>query len=408
MFTGTIFVDDTCQACTIHTIFTVDTICSIIAVLDGDINRRPRLSICTIYAIGASRTRQADMAFRAILAIDSFHGHTILTIFTFDGDTVFAVNTNTGLAVPATDADATGSTIFAILAVYSQFFHGHILIHEDGDVAIFINFRSQVVSRVFMVGFLGRALNLHGATQLSCIFGTRVSSEFQALICQTRLQRFQLCHVDGVSFLCTCSYAVDLAGYCAISFADGYSCIGSLPNGSSFCRILTGSRIISFSGLTSYRGFGSASDGYAAFDADFCVVANGYDVGSCRFIVGGIGRTDDDVVLLVRQFVVVAEDDIGLIFIYVIAADLIFRTDDIVIFAVGQFVLEAIDEVVLRRRVFCISAIRTRDFVADTGNLGHVGFIHNVAAAHDHDLSAAIFDSSLQSLTEFRRIRNTA
>ena len=192
MFTSTIFVDDTCQACTIDAFFTFDTILaicssfSIITILDGDIDGSSRLSICTLYAIGASRACQADMAFRAILAIDSFHGHTILTIFTFDGDTVFAVNTNTGLAVPAVDADAagsTGSTIFAILAVYSKFFHGHILIHEDGDVAIFINFRGQVVIRVFMPLFLGSALNLHCATQLSRIFGPRISREFQALIC---------------------------------------------------------------------------------------------------------------------------------------------------------------------------------------------------------------------------------
>ena len=192
MFTSTIFVDDTCQACTIDAFFTFDTILaicssfSIITILDGDIDGSSRLSICTLYAIGASRACQADMAFRAILAIDSFHGHTILTIFTFDGDTVFAVNTNTGLAVPAVDADAAGSagsTIFAILAVYSKFFHGHILIHEDGDVAIFINFRGQVVSRVFMPLFLGSALNLHCATQLSRIFGPRISREFQAIIC---------------------------------------------------------------------------------------------------------------------------------------------------------------------------------------------------------------------------------
>ena len=170
MFTSTIFVDDTCQACTIDTFFTFDTIlaiCSIIAVLDGDINGSSRLSICTIYAIGASRACQADMAFCTIFTIDSFHGHTIFAISAFDGDTVFAVNTNTGLAVLATDADAarsTGSTIFSILAVYSNLFHGHILVHEDFDVAIFINFRGQVISRVFMAVFLLGALNRHRIT----------------------------------------------------------------------------------------------------------------------------------------------------------------------------------------------------------------------------------------------------
>ena len=105
---------------------------------------------------------------------------------------------------------------------------------------------------------------------------------------------------------------------------------------------------------------------------------------------------------------VVAEDDIGLILVYAVSADRVVRTDDIVMFAVSQFVLEAIDEVVLRRRAFCIGAVCARDGVADTGNLCHVSFINNVAATHDHDLSTAILDSLLHSLTEFRRIRNTA
>ena len=211
MFTGTICVNDTGQARSIHTIFTVDTICSIIAVLDGDIDGSSRLSICTFYAIGASRACQADMAFRAILAIDSFHGHTIFAISAFDGDAVFAVNTNTGLAVLATDADAagsTGSTIFAILAVYSQLFHGHILIHEDGDVAIFIDLRSQIISRVFMALFLGSALNLHRAAQRSRIFVPKISCEFQSLACQTCSGTFcnglDIADVGSIRLACFC------------------------------------------------------------------------------------------------------------------------------------------------------------------------------------------------------------
>ena len=118
-------------------------------------------------------------------------------------------------------------------------------------------------------------------------------------------------------------------------------------------------------------------------------MADGYDVGGCRFIVGGIGRTDDDVVLLVRQFVVIAEDDVGLVRIYVVAADLVIRADNIVMLAVGQLILEAVDEVVLRRSPFCVGAIFTAYRVAHASNLGHVGFVNGVAAAHDHDLSAA-------------------
>ena len=202
-------------------------------------------------------------------------------------------------------------------------------------------------------------------------------------------QFLQLCDVDGIGVICTGGQAVNLASYCAICFADGYSCIGGLPSSSSICRILTSGRIISFRFLTCYRGFGPAADGNAALSADFGIVADGYDVGGCRFIVGGIGRTDDDVVLLVRQFVVITEDDIGLVRIDAITADLVIRADDIVVLAVGQLILEAVDEVVLRRCSFCVGTVITGYFVTYTGDLGHVGFVNGVAAAHDHDLGTA-------------------
>ena len=105
---------------------------------------------------------------------------------------------------------------------------------------------------------------------------------------------------------------------------------------------------------------------------------------------------------------VIAEDDVGLILIYAVAADLVLRTDDIVILAILQFILEAIDEVVLRRCFFCIGAILTGHFVAHADDLGHIGFVNGVAAAHDHDLSAAILDSVLHSLAECLRIGCTA
>ena len=164
---------------------------------------------------------------------------------------------------------------------------------------------------------------------------------------------FQLCHVYRIGFVRTGSHAVDLTGYSAICLANGYGSIGGLPGGRSRIRgICTRSGIISGNFVTFYRCFRPAADGYAALGADFCVVADGYDVGGCHFIVGSIGRTDNDVVLLIRQFMVVAEDDIGLILVYAFSADLVVRTDDIVMFAVSQFVLEAIDEVVLRRCTF--------------------------------------------------------
>ena len=124
-------------------------------------------------------------------------------------------------------------------------------------------------------------------------------------------------------------------------------------------------------------------------------MADGYDVGNCRFIVGLIGRTDNDVVLLIRQLMVIAEDDVGLVLIYAVAANFVFRTNDIVVLAVGQFILEAVDEVVLRRRSFFVDAVLTAHLVAHTGDLRHVSFVNRVAAAHDHDLGTTVRNSFL-------------
>ena len=89
--------------------------------------------------------------------------------------------------------------------------------------------------------------------------------------------------------------------------------------------------------------------------------------------------------------------------------------------AVNNLIVEAIDVVVLRRlfRVIildsCIGSVSTPfafsvlylialDGISNTDNLAHIGTFDVIAAAHNHDLSATILDSSLQSLTEFRRI----
>ena len=162
-------------------------------------------------------TIQSDMTFGSIYAIDTidaFDGHTILAILALDGDAILAVDADTSFTILATDADAASSTrltIFSILAVYSNLLGRHILIHEDRDVAIFIDLRSQIISCVFMAGFLVSALNLHRAAQLSRIFVTRVSSKLQALACQIGLSRFQLAYVDCVCIIDTGSDMDDTA-----------------------------------------------------------------------------------------------------------------------------------------------------------------------------------------------------
>ena len=196
MFTSLVGVNDAGNAIfAIDAVSAIDAFCSIIiAVLHGDIDRSPWLSICTIHAVGPGRARQTDMA-HAILAGD-------------------------------------GNRIFAILAIHSNLICRDILIHQDSNVATSINFRSQVISGVFMAIFLVRALNLHRAAQLSRVFITRVSSELQALtcqiLCQTGLQRFQLCHVDSIGVICAGSQAGKLTSYFIsyffISVTNGYSC----------------------------------------------------------------------------------------------------------------------------------------------------------------------------------------
>ena len=181
MFTGLVRIDDTSQARSIHTILAVDAICSIIAILDRDID-----SIGAILAVRPGRASQADVAFRTVLAIDSFHGHAILAVSAFDGDAVLAIDANTSFTVLAFDADAAGSTrlaFFAILAVYSKLFSRHILIHEDRDVAILINLRSQVVSGVFMALCLLRALNCYFTTELCGVVISFIGSEDETFIC---------------------------------------------------------------------------------------------------------------------------------------------------------------------------------------------------------------------------------
>ena len=205
VFTSLVRIDDTGQTRSVYTVRTlnailaISTCCSIIAILDRNIDGCTRLSVGSVLAIRSGRACQADMA-HAILAGD-------------------------------------GNRIFAILAIHSNLICRDILIHQDSNVATSINFRSQVISGVFMAIFLVRALNLHRAAQLSRVFITRVSSELQALtcqiLCQTGLQRFQLCHVDSIGVICAGSQAGKLTSYFIsyffISVTNGYSCSCGRP-----------------------------------------------------------------------------------------------------------------------------------------------------------------------------------
>ena len=149
-----------------------------------------------------------------------------------------------------------------------------------------------------------------------------------------------------------------------------------------------------------------------------------------------IRRANNYGVFRIGQRMVIAKDNIGLIrilfglfVIIAVAGKFIVGTDDIIMLAVNDLIAEAVDVVVLRRlfRVIILDGsigsisgsisnpfalivlhLITFDGISDTDNLAHIGTFDVIAAAHDHDLSAAFLDGILHSLTEFRRIRNTA
>ncbi|CDF04673.1 unknown [Megasphaera elsdenii CAG:570] len=95
----------------VHAVFAtmaVGTIDTDLAILDMDISR----CVLTIFA---GRTRQANVAFRTILTVDTLDGDTIFAIFTFDGNAILAINADAGLAISPID------THMAILSIFTVF-----------------------------------------------------------------------------------------------------------------------------------------------------------------------------------------------------------------------------------------------------------------------------------------------
>ena len=157
------------------------------------------------------------------------------------------------------------------------------------------------------------------------------------------------------------------------------------------------------------------------------IVANDDRVTSYSLRIFSITRTNDYRVLLSSQCMVIADDNIRLVgsfdwqdrvIIIAVAGKFIIGTDDIIMLAVNNLIAEAVDVVVLRRlfRVIirdscfrrCISNpfvcivlyLITFDGISDTDNLAHIGTFDVIAAAHDHDLSAAFLDGILHKLSQ--------
>ena len=223
------------------------------------------------------------------------------------------------------------------------------------------------------------------------------------------IQFLQLGHVDRIGLVCTGSHTVDLTGYTAVCLTDGYGSIGGLPDCRGICGSSTGSRIIPGNFISFYRGFRPAADGHAACCTDFCVMTNGDYVrngGGIPLISG----TQDEVVLCIRQGMVVPKDDIGLVLVGAFTGYSVVSPDQVVILAVFQFRIETFNIVQLGRSSIAIilsfvTAAGNR--VAHTVDLSHIGIINSVATAHDHNLAAAAGNGILQGFCHFFGIAET-
>ena len=205
-------------------------------------------------------------------------------------------------------------------------------------------------------------------------------------------QFLDLGHVNSIRIIGAGGHPGDLAGHAAIGFAYGNSSFRRSPGLLGLVFYLF-SRIIALLALL-HRGHRITAQGHTVVHVHVGVMADDYGARSGQFLAG-IGRADDDIVLSIYQGVVITDDDIRLVLVDAVTSYTVVGTNDVVIFAVSQGILEAIDIVVLRRGAFCIGAVCARDGVADTDNLAHIGAFDVIAAAHDHDLSTTLRNSSL-------------
>ena len=132
-------------------------------------------------------------------------------------------------------------------------------------------------------------------------------------------------------------------------------------------------------------------------------MADGDHIRNGGFIVRSIRGTQDEVIFGIRQFVVIPKDNIGLVCFRAVTGYGIVSPDQVVVLAVFQFRIETFNIVQLGR-ICTIFSTAAFNRVAHAGDLGHIGIIHSVAAAHDHDLAAALRNSILQGCCHFFRI----
>ena len=344
IFPVLVFIDNPVDAIfAIHTVGTFSTIFAIFARLDGDIHN-------PILAVRAGRAYEADGTRRTIFTIfarrtndnlchttikgfiDCIAGDQVAIIFSdgsiitdfnlticidaqmfagIDGQlmvlgefqSITFVDGNGLLRLIHEDAVALGiSVIGNILSVllYLIIQCNQVCAGGLGNLHIFPIFGRPyfVVHRAAGDQLLGAIVILgHGTGTQSLAPGVFVGghiSVFEVLADIGGIdagQFLDLGHVDGIGVVCTGGYAVDLASYCAICFTDGYSRLGSLPSSSTICRILTGSRIISFYRITFHSCNRTTADSYTI--SNKCIGHLSKGNGISNFVSINLSRSTD-------------------------------------------------------------------------------------------------------------------
>ena len=183
----------------------------------------------------------------------------------------------------------------------------------------------------------------------------------------------------------------------------GYRCPGGFPGLVSRVAGTLLQRIIAFH-VFIRRSHGPATDGHAAIYRNIGIMTNDDCIGSICHRIFIICRTQDDIIIFVRQFMVITQHQVGLVFVYAGTGNGVVRANDVVVPAVFYGVVEAVHIVQLGGCAFCVLFATAGDSIPHAYHLCHIGARHGVAAAHDHDLAAAGGNRCLQGFIQFLRI----
>ena len=298
-------------------------------------------------------------------------------------------------------AGVTFVAFIALVAFEIRIAFQRILIQCDEDPFISISpyfLGLQAIAEVELEAADGHAADLcAGAIGPACHLATVVDIDGHIH------DVLQLGHVYGVGERCAGSYTRDLAGMGAVAY--GYGCPGRCPY---FIRgravflsqwIITGNPCFCFC----HR---SAAQGHTAIHGSIGIMTKDDCIGSFCLRIFIIGRTQDDIVLFVCQFVIVTQHQVGLVCIHTAASEGVVRTNDIIVLAFFHRIEETIYIVQLGGCAFCILFlfVIAGDSVTYAYHLCHIGARHCVAAAHDHDLAAAGGNGILQCILQCFRI----